>query len=81
MVTTTKISSPTEAGDFMSIAEAAKLLFVSRPHVLKLLEQGKLKLHHEAGNNRFVVKASALAYQADLRAAEKAYQASGAGEE
>jgi len=76
-----KISLPSEAGDFMSIADAAKLLFVSRPHVLKLLEQGKLKLHHIAGNHRFVEKASVLAYQADQRAAVRAYQASTAGEE
>jgi excisionase family DNA binding protein len=76
-----KISPPSEAGDFMSIADAAKLLFVSRPHVLKLLEQGKLKLHHIAGNHRFVEKVSVLAHQADLCAAVKAYQASTGGEE
>ncbi|RKR36200.1 hypothetical protein [Paraburkholderia sp. BL17N1] len=29
-----------DAGDFTSTAEAATLLFVSRPHVVKLLEQG-----------------------------------------
>ncbi|RQU47892.1 helix-turn-helix domain-containing protein [Burkholderia cenocepacia] len=65
----------------MSTADAAKLLFVSRPHVVKLLKQGKLKLHHKTGNNRFVTKASVLNYQADLRAAEKTYQGSTADEE
>ncbi|WP_183081478.1 excisionase family DNA-binding protein [Paraburkholderia fungorum] len=60
----------------MSTADAAKLLFVSRPHVVKLLEQGKLKLHHTTRNNRFLTKASVLAYQAYLDAAAKAYQAS-----
>ena len=81
MSTNAKISPSSEAGDFMSTADAAKLLFVSRPHVLKLLEQGKLKLHHKTGNNRFVGKASVLAYLAEQRAALKAYQASTAGEE
>lgn len=81
MSTDAKISLPSEAGDFMSIADAAKLLFVSRPHVLKLLEQGKLKLHHITGNHRFVEKVSVLAHQAGQRAAAKAYQASTAGEE
>ncbi|MDR6419939.1 excisionase family DNA binding protein [Paraburkholderia phenoliruptrix] len=60
----------------MSTAEAAKLLFVSRPHVVKLLKQDKHKLHHKAGNTRFLTKASMLACQAHLRAAEKVYQAS-----
>ena len=59
-----EISPPYEADDFMSTADA-KLLFVSRPHVVKLLERRKLKLHHNTGNNRFVMKASVLDYQAD----------------
>ncbi|MEZ2352119.1 helix-turn-helix domain-containing protein [Caballeronia sp. RCC_10] len=69
-----------DADDFMSTADAARLLFVSPPHVAKLIEQGKLKLHHKAGNNCFVLKASVLGYQADQQAAMRAYQAS-AGEE
>lgn len=73
--------SAIRTGDFMSTADAAKLLFVSRPHVLRLLKQGKLKLHHKAGNDRLVEKASVLAYLADLRAAEKAYQSSTPDEE
>ncbi|CAD6543341.1 helix-turn-helix domain-containing protein [Paraburkholderia metrosideri] len=78
MSTDAKISPPSEGGtdEFMSAAEAAKLLFVSRPHVLKLLAQGKLKLHHKTENSRFVTKTSVLDYQADQRAAAKAYQAS-----
>ncbi|WOD17126.1 helix-turn-helix domain-containing protein [Paraburkholderia kirstenboschensis] len=70
-----------DADDFMSIAEVAKLLFVSRAHVVKLLVQGKLKLHHKTGNNQFVMKASVLNYQAEQRAAAKAYQASTPEEE
>lgn len=83
MSTNTKISplSEGDSDDFMSTADAAKLLFVSRSHVLKLLEQGKLKLHHKTGNNRFVMRASVLDYQADQRAAAKAYRTSTADEE
>ena len=76
MSTNAKIPPPPDADDFMSTAEAAKLLFVSRPHVVKLLKQDKLKLHHKAGNTRFLTKTSVLAYQAHQRAAEKVYQAS-----
>lgn len=76
MSTSAKIPTPPDADDFMSTAEAAKLLFVSRPHVVKLLKQDKLKLHHTAGNTRFLTKASVLAYQAHQCAAEKVYQAS-----
>jgi excisionase family DNA binding protein len=66
---------------YMSTADAAKLLFVSRPHVVKFLDQGKLKLHHITGNNRFVRMDSVLAYQAAQQAAITAYHASAAEEE
>ncbi|MFM0002103.1 excisionase family DNA-binding protein [Paraburkholderia dipogonis] len=69
-----------DADDFMSTGEAAKLLFVSRRYVVKLLQQGRLKLHHKTGNNRFVTKASTLKFQSDQRAAIKRYQASTADE-
>jgi len=71
-----KISPPPEADDFISTADAAKLLFVSRSHVVKLLEQGGLTLHHKAGNNVFLTSASVLAYRAHQRDAAKTYQAS-----
>lgn len=80
MSTNAKIPPPPDADDFMSTAEAAKLLFVSRPHVVKLLKQGKLKLHHKTRNNQFLTKASVLTYQAHQDAAVKAYQASAADE-
>ncbi|MGF6568653.1 excisionase family DNA binding protein [Paraburkholderia sp. GAS333] len=73
-------SQQPDADDFMTTADAANLLFVSRRHVAKLLEQGKLNLHQKTGNNRYVTKASVLEYQANQHAAEKAYQAS-TGEE
>ncbi len=81
MSTNAKTLPPPDTDDFMSTADAAKLLFVSRPHVVKLLEQGKLKLHHTTRNNRFLTKASVLAYQAHLDAAAKVYQASTTDEE
>jgi excisionase family DNA binding protein len=65
-----------ETDDFMSIAEAATLLFVSRSHILKLLEQGELELHHEEGNDRFVTKASVLKHWVTREAAIEAYNAS-----
>ncbi|WMY09082.1 excisionase family DNA-binding protein [Paraburkholderia phenoliruptrix] len=73
-------SRQADANDFMSTGEAAKLLFVSRRHVVKLLEQGQLKLHHKTGNNRFVTKASVLNFQVNQRAAVKRYHASTADE-
>jgi excisionase family DNA binding protein len=73
-------SRQADANAFMSTGEAAKLLFVSRRYVVKLLEQGRLKLHHKTGNNRFVTKASTLKFQSDQRAAIKRYQASTADE-
>ena len=62
--------------DFLSIAEAATLLFVSRTHISKLMEQGKLELHHQQGSDRFVTKVSVLEYWAARQAAVQAYNAS-----
>jgi len=70
-----------DADDFLSISEAAALLFVARPHISKLLEQGKLELHHEKGNDRFVTKVSVLKYWATREAAVEAYNASTSDEE
>ena len=68
--------SRVDSDEFLSTVEAAKLLFVSRPHVVKLVDQGKLKLHHKTGNNRFVTKASVFAYQLVQQASVAAYHAS-----
>ena len=61
----TVLAKPIPAGheEFISTAEAARLLFVSRPHVVKLIDEGTLPLHHRTGQNRFVLKADALAYK------------------
>ena len=70
-----------DAGGFFSVGDAAKLLFVSRPHVLKLIEQGKLELHHKTETDLFVSEASLRGYQANQEAAVQAYRASAADEE
>ncbi|MFK0378360.1 excisionase family DNA-binding protein [Pandoraea sp. NPDC090278] len=70
-----RASSSKRADEFMSTTDAAKVLFVSRSHILKLIDQDKLKLHHVTGNNRFVRTDSVQAYQADQQAAIEAYQA------
>lgn len=75
------VVSKVDGDDFMLTSEAAKLLFVSRPHIATLLDQGKLMLHHKTGENHFVTKASVLRYQADRQAAVNAYQASTGNEE
>ncbi len=56
-----------------STYEAARLLFVSRPHVVKLIEEGKLPLHHITGQNWFLRKADVLAYKAGKKAEAKAF--------
>ncbi|SAK97612.1 hypothetical protein AWB75_07135 [Caballeronia catudaia] len=70
-----------DAGEFFSVGDAAKLLFVSRPYVLTLLERGKLQLHHRTGNDRFVTDASLSAYHADQQAQVQAHLPSRAGED
>jgi len=50
--------------EVISTSEAAKLLFVSRLHLVKLIEEGKLSLHHITGQNRFLQKADVLEYKA-----------------
>jgi excisionase family DNA binding protein len=57
----------------ISTEAAAKLLFVSRPHVVKLIEEGTLPLDHVTGQNRFVLRSAVLAYKAQRDAAAKAY--------
>lgn len=69
------------ADAFMSTADAAKLLFVSRPHIVKLVEQGKLELHHVTGQTRFVKTESVLAYQKARQTATAAYQSTAGQEE
>lgn len=72
--------SSSHANSFMSTAQAAKFLFVSRPHVVKLIEQGKLRIHHKTADNCFVTTVSVLAYQTTQQEAMTAYNASNSDE-
>ena len=76
-----KKKSSREDDEFMSTADAAKMLFVSQAHVAKLIDHGKLKLHHITESNRFVRIDSVLAYQADQQIGIKAYHAAAPDEE
>jgi hypothetical protein len=67
--------------EFMSTADAAKFLFLSRLHLARLIDQGVLKIHHKIRHNSFVTMASVLAYQATLRAAITEYNAATGDEE
>ncbi|WP_167760227.1 excisionase family DNA-binding protein [Paraburkholderia pallida] len=58
---------------FISIAAAAELLFVSRQHVAKLIEEGTLPLHHVTGQNRLLRKADVLEYKAKIETEAKAF--------
>ncbi|MDR5879426.1 hypothetical protein [Caballeronia sp. LZ032] len=71
---------PSDIDGFMSIADAATVLFVSRPHVRKLLESGALELHHETKDGQFVVAASVHSYKTARQAAIDAYNALSADE-
>ncbi|VVD72116.1 hypothetical protein PAQ31011_00664 [Pandoraea aquatica] len=73
--------SSREDDKYMSTADAAKMLFVSQAHVAKLIDQGKLKLHHITGNNRLVRIDSVLAYQASQQIGIEAYHAAASDEE
>ena len=70
-----------DSDEFMSTTEVSKLLFISRPHVLKLIDQGKLKIHHKTGRTLYVMMASVLAYRVAQQKAVAAYQASSGGDE
>src|ERR1700754_5211612 len=63
----------TRDDEVISTSETAKLLFVSRPHVVKLIEEGKLPLHHITGQNLFLRKADVFEYKAKKKAEAKAF--------
>ena len=69
-------AAPASAQKCLSTAEAAKLLFVSRTHMVKLIEQGKIRLHHVTGQHLFVLEADVLAYREKKLADAKSYFAS-----
>jgi excisionase family DNA binding protein len=54
----------------LSTAEAAELLNVSRPHVVKLVDAGSLP-HHKAGSHRRIALADVLAFKANRDSASR----------
>jgi excisionase family DNA binding protein len=50
----------------LSTFEAAAILNVSRPHVIKLIEKGELP-HHMAGTHRRILLKDVLAYKAKMK--------------
>jgi len=53
--------------EILSTEQAAQLLDVSRPHVVKLLDTGVLPLHQRVGNQRRVLKSAVLSYRTKER--------------
>lgn len=57
----------TQADTVLSTEQAAKLLGVSRPFVVRLIDDGAIDLHQRVGNQRRVLKSEVLAWQAAER--------------
>jgi len=57
-----------EQDDVLSTEQAAQLLGVSRPFVVKLIDSGAIAMHQRVGNQRRVLKSAALRWRADERA-------------
>ena len=57
----------------ISTSEAAKLLFVSPSHIVKLIEEGSLPLHHVTAGFRFLRKSDVLDYKARKQAEAKMF--------
>jgi excisionase family DNA binding protein len=60
---------PTDAE--LSTQEAADILQVSRPHVVKLLEEGKIP-YHKAGSHRRILQQDLTTYELALKTTRKA---------
>lgn len=66
---TGEVETPPDA--VLSTEQAAKLLGVSRPFVVRLIDGGSIALHQRVGSQRRVLKSEVLAW----RAAERVRQA------
>ena len=54
----------------ISTQEAADILNVSRPHIVKLLEEGKIP-YHKAGSHRRIQLKDLLSYEEDIKSNRK----------
>lgn len=72
-VTSPLPKSAAASDEIVSTTEAAAMLFVPRLHVMKLIDEGLLPLHHRVGKQRFVRKADVLVYKERKRAEAKAW--------
>jgi excisionase family DNA binding protein len=57
-----------ETDEILSTEQAAKLLGVSRPFVVKLIDSGVLHMHQRVGNQRRVLKSAVLQWRSKERA-------------
>lgn len=56
-----------EQDEVLSTEQAARLLEVSRPFIVKLIDSGGIPLHQRVGNQRRVLKSSVLRWRANER--------------
>ncbi|WP_235002200.1 helix-turn-helix domain-containing protein [Rhizobacter sp. OV335] len=65
--TSTTGESATRPDDVLTTEQAAKLLGVSRPFVVRLIDGGAIALHQRVGNQRRVLRSNVLAWQSAER--------------
>lgn len=61
--------------EIISVAEAAKLLFVARSHVMTLIETGALQSQSQIGDDFMVRKADVVDYKQRIRDAAQLWLA------
>ena len=61
-------SAATESDSILSTEQAAQLVGVSRPYMVKLIESGAVELHQMVGNQRRVRRSAVLRWRANERA-------------
>ena len=69
----TTVAEPGEpAPEVLSTEEAAQLVGVSRPYLVKQVELGRIPLHQKVGNQRRLLKRDVLAWQTGERRSQSA---------
>lgn len=57
--------------DILTTEEAARLVGVSRPFMVKLIEAGDVPLHHKVGNQRRVLRSAVVTWQQTERSRQR----------